>query len=107
MLSRRNIPFQGVVKEELLAWKGYILFQRRQLKEAENVLEKSYLTATREGLVRGIDRPLWPAISSGAFMNCREIWRKHATITNRSAMPSPLLITARKPKIEPTSDLRH
>lgn len=40
--ERKNLPYQGVLKEELLTWKGRILFIRGEYSRALNTFEKAY-----------------------------------------------------------------
>lgn len=55
--SRSYGQFEPVVNEEVLAWRGNILYQRRELEQAEQSLLESYLVAPRKQLPEGTDRP--------------------------------------------------
>lgn len=57
MISREDIPYESVLKEELLAWKGRMLVQRKQPEKAIKVLRESYVMATSANLPKGTDRP--------------------------------------------------
>jgi tetratricopeptide (TPR) repeat protein len=66
VLARQEMPYEAVVREELLAWKGYIHFTRDELEDAEKLLRTSYVRATADDLPQGINRPFH--VMSGYYL---------------------------------------
>ncbi len=57
MLKMDSLPYQAVLGEELLAWKGRMLYRRNKLDTAQTALLESYYMAADSNLARGKNRP--------------------------------------------------
>ncbi len=57
LLSREQNPYRNVLKEELMSWKGRMLYEQDSLDQAQQALLSSYEIAQKANLPKGKNRP--------------------------------------------------